>query len=88
MKRFPWRPGCLLPSLCLGWVGDGGQQRSKSAVLSSAVSGGLNAGVAEEKPLIKLYQMSIKTQLTCYSRDVFNTQECPQVQAAAAADSE
>ena len=42
----------------------GGQQRSKSAVLNSAVSGGLNAGAAEEKPLIKLNQISFKTQLS------------------------
>lgn len=42
-------------------VSGGGQQRSKSAVLNSAVSGGLNAGVAGEKPLIKLNQISFKT---------------------------
>lgn len=45
------------------------------AVLNSAVSGGLNGGVAAgEKRLIKLDQMSFKTQLTRYSRDVFNSQ--------------
>lgn len=53
----------------------GEQRRSKLAVLNSAVSGGLNGGVAAgEKRLIKLDQMSFKTQLTRYSRDVFNSQ--------------
>lgn len=57
----------------------GEQRRSKSAVFNSAVSGGLNGGVAAgEKHLIKLNQISFKTRLTFYSRDVFNTRLLPE----------
>lgn len=39
-----------------------GKQRAKSAVLNSAVSGGLNVGVAGEKPLITLNQILFNTE--------------------------
>lgn len=56
-----------LPSLF--WFGE--QQGSKSAVLNSAVSGGLNVGVA--KCLITLDQISLKTQLRRFFIDVLNS---------------
>ena len=59
MKRFPWWPGCLLPSLCRG----GGAAEIKVGSKWRVKCWGCRG-----KPLIKLNQISFKTQLTCYSR--------------------